>query len=369
MKSFYFLMLAISITGNCIAQQPSTTNSDQIFELSSDIFNRRFIMELGNGNKLQIELNNMADLALFNNMDSILRTFLEDIEPLRDSLSDELAAKRIDYISDSLGRKKIRIQQFRQKGSSYLINKGDMASLKLEQDTVNFIGAVPFRAKYTFRKAFMSVRQYRLSFFVNNLQDLKAYTDGRLNEKIMNLQKNTNSSWVSDKKGMYVFRDNSIKAKQPGGYLGAGDFLVLRFSVNAQNYKNYFVPSFSAGAALVISNHNNFKRDIGLFWEPNFFFAKTAQGNLQTFRNDFLTFTFGQGPVRDHNPVKESEFITVFSIGYLITQKGEYFDKRTIRIGAGAVSLFQGKTKIEPMLYFTDLFKGVTPGIRWVQSF
>jgi hypothetical protein len=368
MKSFYFLMLATSITGACFAQQAATTNSDKIFELSPDIFNRRFIIELGKGNILQIELNDISDLARFNNMDSVLRVFLQDIEPLKDSLSDELAAKRIDYITDSAGRKKIRVQQFKPKGSNYLVNHGDAAALKLEQDTVNFIGIVPFRAKYTLRKAFMATRYYRLSFFVNNLPDLKAYTDGRLNEKIINLQKNVNASWVSDKKGMYRWKDNDIKAKLPGGYIGAGDFLTLRLSVNAQNYKNYFVPSFSLGAALILS-HNNFKRDIGLFWEPNFFFAKNAQGNLQTFRNDFLTLTFGQGTVRDHSPLKESEFITVLSIGYLITQKGDYFDKRTIRIGAGALSLFEGKTKIEPVLYFTDLFKGVTPGIRWIQGF
>jgi len=368
MKSFCFLMLAISITGICFAQQAAMTKSDQIFELSSDIFNRRFIIELGKGNILQIELNEISDLSRFNNMDSILRAFLQDIEPLQDSLTDELSSKRIDYITDSLGRKKIRVQQFMPKGSSYLVNHGDAAVLKLEQDTVNFIGAIPFRAKYTLRKAFMSTRYYKLSFFVNNIQDLKTYTDGRLNEKITNLQKNVNAYWTSDKKGMYMWKDKDIKAKQPGGYIGAGDFLTLRLAVNAQNYKNYFVPSFSLGAALILS-HNNFKRDIGLFWEPNFFFAKNTQGSLQTFRNDFLTLTFGQGAVKDHSPLKESEFITVFSVGYLITQKGDYFDKRTIRIGAGALSLFGGKTKIEPMLYFTDLFKGVTPGIRWTQGF
>lgn len=368
MRSFYIPMLLISITGACFAQPAIITNSDKVFELSSDIFQRRFIIELGKGNILQIELNDMADLARFNNMDSVLRVFLQDTEPLQDSLSDELSSKRIDYLTDSMGRKKIRIQQFKPKGSSYLVNHGDAAALKLEQDTVNFIGMVPFRAKYTLRKAFMSTRYYRLSFFVNNVNDLKAYTDGRLNEKIISLQKNITSGWTSDKKGMYMWKDSDIKAKQPGGYVGAGDFLTFRFSVNAQNYKNYFVSSFSLGAALILS-HNNFKRDIGLFWEPNFFFAKNAQGNLQTFRNDFLTLTFGQGTVKDHNPFKESEFLTVFSIGYLITQKGDYFDKRTIRIGAGALSLFQGKTKIEPMLYFTDLFKGVTPGIRWIQGF
>jgi hypothetical protein len=367
-KSFYFLMLAISITGACFAQRPLTTNGEKIFELSPDIFQRRFIIELGKGNKLQIELNDMADLALFKNMDSVLRVFLQDMEPFQDSLGDPLSSKRIDYLADSSGRKKIRIQQFMPKGSSYLVQRGETASLKLEQDTVNFIGAVPFRAKYTLRKAFMDIRHYRLSFYVNNIVDLKNYIGSGLNEKIISLQKNVNAAWTSDKKGMYIDKDHTIKANQPGGYIGLGDFLVLRVAVNLQNYKSYFVPSCNIGVALILS-HNNFKRDIGLFWEPNFLFAGNAQGKLQTYRNDFLTLTFGQGPVKDHDPRKESYFLTVLSLGYLINQKGDYFDKCTIRLGAGALSLFDGKTKIEPILYFNSFFKGVTPGIRWTQAF
>ena len=159
----------------------------------------------------------------------------------------------------------------------------------------------------------------------------------------------------------------SQQDSQEGSEAG-GDFFTLRFSVDAQNYKNYFVPAFSLGGGLIIS-HDEFKRDIGLLWEPNFFFAKNAQGNLQTFRNDFLTLTFGQGPVRDFSPLKESTFITVISFGYLIHRQGEFIDKRSFRIGAGNLSLFEGKTKIEPSFYFTDFFKHVTPSLRWIQSF
>jgi hypothetical protein len=368
-KNFYGLMLAISITGTCFAQADAGfTNTDRTFQLSPQYFKRKFIIDLGKENKLQIELYDMADLALFDNMDSVLRVFLKDIEPLKDSLADELTSKRIDYLTDSMGRKKILIQQFRQKGSSYLVNHGDVAALKLEQDTINFVGAVPYIAKYTLRKAFRDTRYYKLSFMINNISDLSNYIDGKLSEKIIGLQKNVNNPWMSADNGMYINIDKTVKARQPRGYIGAGDFLELHISVNAQNYKNYFVPSVSLGASLVLSK-NNFKRDIGLFWEPNFFFAKNAQGNLQTYRNDFLTLTFGQGPVKDNDPRKESAFLTVFSVGYLITHKGDIMDKQTIRLGAGQISLFEGKTKIEPAIYFTNLFKNVTPGIRWVQSF
>ena len=366
----YLLILLASIKGSLYAQEnTSISNTDKKFELPSDRFTRRFLIDLGKGNMLQIELRNMADLDRLKNIDSLMRIFLQDIEPLKDSLSDELSSKRIDYVMDSTGRKEIRFQQFKPKGSSFLINKGDLAALKLEQDTVNFIGIVSFRAKYTMRKAFTDTRNFQISFFVNQLNELPSILAAGLNDKIVSLQKNVNSGWEPDKNGqLHLIKDPRISARLPKGYFtGHGDYLTPEVSVNMQNYKNYFVPSFSLGARITLSNAI-FKREISLLWEPQFLFQNT-QGKLKTFRNDFLTLNFGQGPIKDNNPLKESTLMVSFSIGYLIRRDGEYFDNHTIRFGAGRLSLFEGKTKIEPALYFHDFFKGVTPGLRWIQSF
>lgn len=367
------LMLIISISVTAIAQhEPNKTKSDQTFEMNSGDFKRKFIVDLDKGNKMQVEFNEMTDLDRFKNLDSVLRVFLQDITPLKDSLSDELSSKRIDYLTDSEGRKKIRIQLFQPKGSSFLVQEGEAAVLKLEQDTVNFMGTVSYMAKVAFRKPFQITHNYRLSFFVNQLSDLNNYLDGRLNEKITTIRKNIQPSlWTKAKDGRWIAHnsDNSIYVKHPAGYTAPrGDFLTLQISVNAQNYKNYFVPSFSLGAGLIFSN-GFFKRDIRLSWEPNFFFGKNTQDNLQTYRNDFLTLSLAHGFIRDNDPRKESHFLAVLSFGYLINRKGNFFEKNTMRLGAGNISIFEGKTKIEPALYFTDLFKRVTPGIRWVQNF
>jgi hypothetical protein len=291
------------------------------------------------------------------------------MELLKDSFADELTSKRIDYVIDSTGRKEIRFQQFRPAGSSFLLKKGDLAALKLEQDTVNFVGMVSFTAKYTLRKAFPDIRYYQVSFFVNSISELPAVLSGGLNDRIASLQKNVNTDWRSNPNGgLMLSKDHSISAKLPKGYFtGHGDFITTDISVNLQNYKDYFVPSFSLGAHLVISNAL-FKREIGLHWEPLFLFQNN-QGKLNTFRNDFLSLSYGQGFIKDNNPLKESSFLFILSVGYLIHRQGEYFDPHTIRIGAGSLSIFGGKTKIEPLLYFHDFFRGVTPGLRWIQSF
>src|SRR5688572_32936891 len=86
-KTIYFLML-LSINWPCFGQQDTRkTNTDKTFELPLNYPQRRFTIDLDNGNKLQIELVNMGDLNAFVNMDSVLRVFFRDIEPLKDSLN------------------------------------------------------------------------------------------------------------------------------------------------------------------------------------------------------------------------------------------------------------------------------------------
>jgi hypothetical protein len=369
-RALSLMVLALGIAGSVYAQENRTpSNTDKKFERSPDDFTRRFLIDLGKGNKLQIELKDMADLDHLRNLDSILRVFLQDTEPLKDSLADELTSKRIDYVIESAGRKEIRFQQFKAKGSSFVMNKGELAALKLEQDTVNIIGTVNFIAKYTLRKAFPDSRSYRISFFVNQLNELPAIIASGLNDKILSLQKNVNSGWQMDKTGqLHLMKDPRISAKLPKGYFtGHGDYLTPDISVNLQNYKNYFVPSVSLGARVIISNAI-YKRDIGVFWEPQFLF-RNDQGRLKTYRNEFLTLTFGQGPIRDHDPLKESSLQVIVSLAYLIRRDGQFYDQHTIRFGAGRLSLFEGKMQIEPLIYFHDFFREVTPGIRWIQKF
>ena len=68
-------MLLTSITGISFAQSNST-KSDQTFEFAHDYPTRRFMIDLGKGNKMQIELVHLEDLSRFANMDSVIRVFL-----------------------------------------------------------------------------------------------------------------------------------------------------------------------------------------------------------------------------------------------------------------------------------------------------
>lgn len=369
-RAIFALMLFTGITETLCAQDGNT--SDKAFEVPPNIvFNRRFFISLDNGNKMQLALSDIADLDRLANIDSLLQVFLTDITPLKDSLADPLSAKRIDYVTDEQGRKKIRLQQFAPKGASFLINKGELASLRTEQDTINIIGILinPPRARQ--KISLTNPRYYHFTFYLNNMAELTMYMNGILRNKIKTIQNNVNDKWpvVLGSGAHYLKKDKTITADKPQGFTatGTGDFIAGFVTVNVQNYKYYFVPSFSVGIRLTMTNRERtFKWEPGLIWEPHYLFAKD-QDKLRTYRNDFLTFTYGQGGTREHDARKDFTYSTVFSVGFLIHRSGNYFEKNTFRLGAGKLQLF--KTAIEPSFYFNNFFKGVTPGIKISQSF
>src|ERR1051326_9636979 len=93
-KTFLVWMLFISILPELYAQ--STHKEDKAFELPDNIIiNSRFYIDLEKGNKLTIELTDISDLQKVSNIDSLLTVFMSDLKPLKDSLSDPLASKRI----------------------------------------------------------------------------------------------------------------------------------------------------------------------------------------------------------------------------------------------------------------------------------
>ena len=370
-KVIWLLMLLTGITAELCAQ--SNNKSDKTFEVPANIiFNRRFMVNLDKGNKMQIELSDITDLDRLTNIDSLLQVFLTDITPLKDSLADPLSSKRIDYVTDAQGRKKIRFQQFPPKGASFLLNKGELAALRTEQDTIHIIGVLmnpPTPREKISRK---NPRYYHFTFYLNDMNELTSYMKGILAEKITTIRTNVNGKWpvILGTGSRYLKKDSDITADRRKGFTPSamGDFVTLYFTVNVQNYKNYFVPSFSLGTRLTLTNRDrSFKWEPGLLWEPHFIFAQDNRNKLHRYRNDFLTLIYAQGGTRDHDPRKDFSFSAVLSLGYLIYRQGDYFEKNTFRFGAGKLQLL--KTTIEPSIYFSNFFKGVTPGIRISQSF
>ena len=354
------LMLAESITGELYAQKSSAEN---IFEIPANTITKVFFVDLGKENKIKIELVNQDDLRSLSNLDSILQVFIQDLEPLKDSLTDDLRSKRIDYLIEPSGKNKIRIMQFTPTGSSYLVNGGSVAALKIAQDTVNILLKANGGIEKMFRKKIPGFHYYRVSFFINNLSDLANYRDGHLQNIIRKVEKSASDKWVGGKDGMmHVKSEPTISSDSwKGQVAGGNDYLNLRLNADIQNYKNYFIPSLSFGFTIV-TNRKNVKREYSLMSESHFSFEKNATGKLQTFRNSFVTIAFSQYKVE--NEKRSIGFDPSFSLGYLIRQRGSVYEKNTFRLGFGRALLCGDRLKIEPLIYFNNFFKGITPGIR-----
>jgi hypothetical protein len=182
------------------------------------------MIDLGKGNKMMMELSDISDLDRLANMDSLLAIFLQDIASLKDSLADPLTAKRIDYVTDGQGRKKIRFQQLQPKGTSYLINKRELASLRTEQDTINIIGILVNPRKPEQKISLTNPRYYRIVFYMNDMGELTSVMNGMLNEKIITIQHNVNERWptVLGTGSHYLRKDPTITADKPKGFTPPG---------------------------------------------------------------------------------------------------------------------------------------------------
>jgi hypothetical protein len=372
MKKLIYLLVLAASTGQASFAQDKTpvSNADKTFEPPANSIRNRFVIDLKNGNKMQIELSEASGINYFRNIDSLLREFIHDMAPFKDSLSDELMVKKIDYKIDSSGRKEIRIQRFKPKGDSYVIERGELAALKLEQDTINIISFYKRHAGAANPHHIPMYDYRRVTFFINRVSDLPTFILAGLNDKIGDLTVHLGTWWTRDKTGeWHLDKDPSISASRPRGVVAAwqGDNLGPIIDVNMQNYKGFFTPSFSLGLVADFNNENNIfngtaKYLVGISWDPYFVF-QNVQGKLQTFRNDFIDLRFGFGS-KEANRKPRNANLVFFSLGYLVKRSGDYFDKNTFRLGVGRISLFEDRIGIEPAMFFNNFFKGVSPSVR-----
>jgi hypothetical protein len=345
-------ILLLSAAASSYAQDTAYEHlqpEDKLFALPPFSIKRTYYVALARGNRFQVEVGDPGDLDRLQNIDSLLMVFLSDLKPFRDSLTNPLTAKRIDWLSDESGHKKLRFRQVLPAGSAFLLGDGEPARLRLTQDTI-YIILISRRDGHTLFD--------RVGFFINSYEELEGLVTSGLDRKVR-LMKDDGGNW--SRKGRFLQRDSDPSITEE---LWNKDYIRLDGYLNAQNYKNYFVPSASLGATIHFERGSNIHK-ISAYWEPGFYFRSNAQGGPDTYRNDFVVLRYGYDRVDNkEEPSENTGLYTNISIGYLVRREGGYFSKNSFRLSAGDWQLKGGKLVVEPLIYFSNFFRGVTPGLR-----
>jgi hypothetical protein len=375
-KSVILLMLiTVSVTENLFAQrqadQGSSGPSSSPFYVPASAIMDSFYVKLDYGNSLQIAVSNLADIGRPFTPDALIRAFRDNMAAFEDSLSNPLTIKKISYLTDGTGKIFIRLQQFKPHGNSYLINKGEKAVLKIAQDTVIMMHVLTDTTR-SGCQAHPEKRYLRLTFQLNDFHQLYDYQSGELDSAFRKLYQAARSRthW-SPKNNHHMKLEGSyslagVRAGQPAVIhprYKENDFVTPLLAVNLQNVYQHLSPSASLGV-LFDFPRRGFAHELSLSWEPMFLFALDNRGVWQTYRNDWLMARYS---IYAPHAEKKAMFTGNLSVSYLIRRKGDFFDKNTFRLGLGGFR--KDKLTLEPVIYFHDFFRGVTPGLRLGVSF
>jgi hypothetical protein len=356
------LGLLLSIAGNLCAQNDNQKENvlsaeDKVFEIPPYGTGIQYTIKLGGGNTLRFDLANGYDLRAFRHIDSLLTAFLSDMEAFRDSLSDPLTVKHIDYLIDTSGKRKLRLSQFRPTATSYLLGGTEPSILRIQQDTIHILLITATRGRRS-GVTVNNLRYDRLGFFVNHYSEMTSMNNRGLNDEIASMiSRQTVKRNVYNHPNCYIVSDSIVSTNTFGR---GANRLEINAGAAVENYRNLFAPSAQVDAYVVLYRMRHEYR-FGLTWEPIFFFATDAQGHLQTFRNDMVVAHY------EHNHTDGRPglgFDPAFSLGYVFHREGNYFVQPSFRLTFGAARLNKSSLVLEPALFFSNFFQGVSPGLR-----
>ncbi|HET6256365.1 MAG TPA: hypothetical protein VFE32_19985 [Puia sp.] len=346
----------LSIAGPLRAQKTNNAIPEsQLFDPPPYSFTVVYKIRLGDGNMLDIQLSNGRDIRNFRNIDSLLTAFLDDMKAFRDSLSDPLTVKHLDYLIDSTGRKKLRIRQYRPAATSFLLDEPEPAILRTQQDTINILLVSPVGASP--RRAIRGLCYDRLSFFVNHYGELETLDIAGLKAGIATIiSHQIIKPHAYNRPTNYIVNDSILHTDLPERL---HDQLQLDAGGAVENYKSNFAPSVSVSAIANLNRGYNQYR-LGVSWEPIFLFSPNAQGHLRTYIDNLVVVNY-EHTHKDHSPVNLDP---AYSLGYIVGRQGDYFPQPSFRFTFGVARLAGGAIRIEPCLFFNNFFRGVTPGLR-----
>lgn len=366
MKRLFALLLAGAALQPIAHAQPASLEkassaSEQLFNtpppgaLPSNVY-----ISLPANNKFWLELTTLSQVSQLPNLDSLFSIVKANLMPLMDTLAADAASRRINF---DMTNQPVRFQIITHPDFSpaFTTINGELNQLKINQDTI--------------RIQFSKQQPAFATLLVNSLQDLFAMPPGKGAEISRAIDTLYQQKVYSNKKHSSQFEfvgeydmangNKSLSSKyklQSKGY----PYLQLSANPGLGYVRGAVLPSIAMGASVnFIKNYSREKSHIslGVYWEPQFSFTKNLDNKVKTSRHDFLSIAFQEMPA---STPKGFSILNHMSVGYLLNNRGDVFEKNTFKLGAPGIQ--NGRLHIVPEFYFNDFFKNFSPGVRMVIS-
>lgn len=333
---------------------------------------------------IDVQMQQIRQLQVLKNIDSILALAWADVQPLKDSFPNDLNNRLLDINYAPDGHTKMRIKTYPPRGSSFVKTTEGLALLKIEQDTLFIMGnSGPGhlqtivvnpgidRPSWSKRDSFYAYTPWTISIRINNLSEIPSLI-GTLNQHMNTI--------AADYAAFYNYKkpdDNMNKVNlvyEPfSAYTGKDKYIVYKkrpknklyyatlVQAGIQNVRSSFSASAGLGvgfSSIIMDNPGN---SYHLVWEPFFFFDKNGSGKTVIQRNDFITFQYRKqwGEFKKGTDINISNS---FSLGYLVHRDGDYFNKHTFKMGLPGMQL--RNLLLQPQFIFNDLFKQFYPSLK-----
>ncbi|WP_416440517.1 hypothetical protein [Phnomibacter sp. MR] len=366
-KLMMMLLLAGAASQYCAYAQPfytpnATPVSQTIFSPTAPGSQQcNFFVWLPSKNRIWFDLAWASHLSKLPDVDSLIAEAALLLNPVLDSFTADGWLRKVE-MDVTQQPALFRVITHTDKPRAYTSIEKEMVLVKVDQDTL--------RIKFYEEKGQASY----INLLVNNLADIKNLpaNAGKRSVELIHtaLEKNYKAPIKNNPRHAYYAVFNletgalvSPKTDNYHAIRSGSDQLEITLLKPSLSYArgNVFT-GFSFGAAFNYSKTRGAwgsRHSFGLYWEPQFSFRSDSLVKMKASRNDFLTLRFEETP---NKPLANFELLSTFSIGFLIRNSGNYFEKNTFRVGLPGVGT--GRLLLEPELYFNDFLKNVSPGIR-----
>jgi hypothetical protein len=328
-------------------------------------------VELGQRNTLLVGFDRYAQILARQNVDSVIRLFVNDYRKVADTTQSPTRATHATFRLRDADRA-LDLRFTPQPTSSFRFRRDNPPlDVKTQQDTLHIVWASDSRTAVDSRKSVMP-DAYGVYLFVNSITDLDDILraggiNGALQKALESVRSYKGHDLTDPKMTFNMVQGVDKRAQFVGTGLAKAPFISLQPGIGAGLIRNQWVPSLNLDIQFIPDRRRRVGYGIG--YTSTFFFSQAPDnGSFQSFRNDFLSAGISfYNADKGNNASSFNRQVASFSVGVLVKRSGSYFERNTIRL-SGTV-YHKGLFKVQPELYMNGFFKKVNPGLRLVVGF